>query len=312
MMHILPQPRFARREIVHEWRHLDILDSFLGDDLSVLDNGALVYMRDRSRQPDPVKEARTTAAPTLNPRAVRSRGGGVDDIPTGWYVSLVPAPRAKEKLLDASLSLIRERGFAATTVDELCERAGVTKGAFFHHFESKDALGVAAVEHWSRTTGLLFHSAPYHQTPDALGRIRAYLALRKSLIRGELAQFTCVAGTLVQETYASHPRIRAACAESIFGHAQTLVEDFAAAMKERDVAAAVTPKSLAVHTQCVLQGAFILAKTLADPRIAVESVEHLERYIELLFSPAPKRRPPRAKTRPLRKSQTPSNQRRIP
>jgi TetR/AcrR family transcriptional repressor of nem operon len=224
--------------------------------------------------------------------------------------------RAKEKLLDASLSLFRERGFAGTTVDDLCERAGVTKGAFFHHFETKDALGVAAVEHWSRTTGVLFHSAPYHQTPDALGRIRAYLALRKSLIRGELAQFTCVAGTLVQETYASHPDIRAACADSIFGHAQTLVEDFAAATKERSVAAGVTPESLAAHTQCVLQGAFILAKTRGDPRIALESVEHLERYMELLFSPGPKRRSARAKTRSLRKvhtpSRTPSNERKLP
>ena len=58
--------------------------------------------------------------------------------------AFVSAPSAKEKLLDASLSLIRERGFAATTVDELCTRAGVTKGAFFHHFASKEDLAVAA------------------------------------------------------------------------------------------------------------------------------------------------------------------------
>ena len=202
----------------------------------------------------------------------------------------VPALSAKQKLLDASLSLFRERGFAATTVDDLCHRAGVTKGAFFHHFESKDALGVAAVEHWSRTTGALFHTAPYHQVSDSLGRVRAYLALRKSLIRGELAQYTCVAGTLVQETYVSHPAIRHACADSIFGHAGTLVADFAAAMTERGVEADVTAESLATHTQCVLQGAFVLAKTRDDARVALESIEHLERYIELLFTEKPKRR----------------------
>ena len=55
---------------------------------------------------------------------------GLDDIPTSRYVLSVPAPSAKQKLLDASLSLFRERGFAATTVDDLCHRAGVTKGAF--------------------------------------------------------------------------------------------------------------------------------------------------------------------------------------
>lgn len=194
---------------------------------------------------------------------------------------------AKDKLLDASLSLIRERGFAATTLDDLCGRAGVTKGAFFHHFASKDALGVAAVEHWSRMTGTMFGAAAYHEIPDGLGRVRAYLALRKSLIRGGLAEFSCVAGTLVQETYASHPAIRAACADSIFGHAGTLVEDFAAAMKEHGVGGPSTPESLAAHTQCVLQGAYILAKAAGDARLAVESIEHLERYIELLFNTGP-------------------------
>jgi TetR/AcrR family transcriptional regulator, transcriptional repressor for nem operon len=203
------------------------------------------------------------------------------------------APNAKDKLLDASLSLIREQGFAATTVDDLCARAGVTKGAFFHHFESKDALGVAAVEHWSRTMGAAFRAASYHDAPGGLGRVRAYLALRKSLIRGGLAEFTCVAGTLVQETYGSHPAIRAACADSIFGHAGTLVEDFAAAIAERGIEGDFTAESLAAHTQCVLQGAFILAKARGDARIAVESIEHLERYVALLFNDGPE--PPRAR-----------------
>lgn len=219
---------------------------------------------------------------------------------------------AKEKLLDASLSLIREQGFAATTVDALCGRAGVTKGAFFHHFESKDALGVAAVEHWSRTTGALFRAAPYHEAPDALGRVRAYLALRKSLIRGDLPEFSCMAGMLVQETYASHPTIRAACAASIFGHAGTLVEDFVVAMKECGVASDFTPESLAAHTQCVLQGAFILAKAQGNAQIAIESIEHLERYVELLFTKGSPSRPARGrpKPRPLVKPRTMTSSRR--
>ena len=45
---------------------------------------------------------------------------------------------AKTKLLDASLTAIRAKGYSATTVDNICETAGVTKGAFFHHFRSKE------------------------------------------------------------------------------------------------------------------------------------------------------------------------------
>ena len=57
---------------------------------------------------------------------------------------------ARTKLLDATLRMVRQQGFAATSVDELCKAAGVTKGAFFHHFDSKEALGVAAADYWSR------------------------------------------------------------------------------------------------------------------------------------------------------------------
>ena len=52
---------------------------------------------------------------------------------------------ARHKLLDAALALIRTKGYAATTVDDICTAAAVTKGAFFHHFKSKEALGIAAL-----------------------------------------------------------------------------------------------------------------------------------------------------------------------
>ena len=49
-----------------------------------------------------------------------------------------PAPlNARDKLLEAGVRLVREQGYAATSVEQLCQLAGVTKGAFFHHFASK-------------------------------------------------------------------------------------------------------------------------------------------------------------------------------
>src|SRR5437773_7970686 len=91
---------------------------------------------------------------------------------------------ARQKLIEAALAAIRTKGYAATSVDELCTRAGVTKGAFFHHFDSKKDLAVAAADHWSRTTGEMFAQAPYHQHKDPLKRVLGYLDFRKSLLRG--------------------------------------------------------------------------------------------------------------------------------
>lgn len=180
--------------------------------------------------------------------------------------------------------MIRARGFAATSVDDLCKAAGVTKGAFFHHFASKGALGVAAAEFWAETTTAFFEAAPYHDHDDPLDRLLAYVEFRKSIIDGALAEFTCLVGTMTQEVYGSHPAIRDACAASIFGHAATLEPDIAAAMEARGLVADWTPASLAAHTQAVLQGAFILAKATGDRAVAIESVDHLKRYLVLLFS----------------------------
>ena len=190
---------------------------------------------------------------------------------------------ARNRLLDAALRVIREKGYHATSVDELCAAAGVTKGAFFHHFKSKEDLGVAAAEHWSATTRDLFAAAPYHAPDDPFDRVMGYLDFRAALIRGTAAEFTCLVGTMAQETFLTNPPIRDACFDSIAGHAETLEADLAALIQSCGLAGEITAKSLALHTQVVLQGAFILAKAKDDPSIAGDSIAHLRRYFALLF-----------------------------
>jgi TetR/AcrR family transcriptional repressor of nem operon len=190
---------------------------------------------------------------------------------------------ARSKLLSAAISIIRKKGYAATSVDELCASAGVTKGAFFHHFPSKDSLAVAAANHWSESSHALFAAAPYHQFADPLDRILGYLDFRKAILVGDVADFTCLAGTMLQEAYGTHPDIRDACGETIASHAARLESDIADAMQRYHLRAPWTAESLALHTQAVLQGAFILAKAKGSAAVVAASIDHLRRYIELLF-----------------------------
>lgn len=191
---------------------------------------------------------------------------------------------ARTRLLEAARDVIRAKGYAATSVDDLCAAAGVTKGAFFHHFTSKEALGIAVAEFWAQTTSALFEAAPYHTPEDPLDRVLAYLAFRREIIVGTLPEFTCLVGTLAQEVHASAPDIRDAAGACIFGHARTLEAEIEAAIAARGI----TPDgwsaaSLARHFQAVLQGGFILAKAGNDPDLARESIDHLDLYVRYLF-----------------------------
>ena len=198
-----------------------------------------------------------------------------------------PTPvTARDKLLEAAVKLVRSNGYSATSVDQLCVEAGVTKGAFFHHFPSKEALGVAAAEYWSASTSAFFAAAPYHHHADPIDRVLGYIDFRLALIGGPVEGFSCVAGTMVQEAFRSSAAIRVACEASILGNAGALEADLAAAIARRGVKG-TSAASLARHVQTVIQGSFVLAKTqegemCAD--IAREQLGHLRRYFSMLFN----------------------------
>lgn len=192
---------------------------------------------------------------------------------------------SRDRLLDAALDVIRRQGYSATTVDEICREANLTKGSFFHHFKSKDELALLAVERWNTVTGALFKSAEFQMKDDPLARIHGYLDLRGAILIGEPSEFTCLLGTLVQETYQTHPDIRAACERGLSIHVETLVRDLDLAKAKYAPDAPFSPESLGYLIQTVLQGAFIFAKAKMQAEPVRQALAHLHAYLDLLFHP---------------------------
>lgn len=195
----------------------------------------------------------------------------------------IPIPNSRDKLLDAALHVIRSKGYVATTVDDLCHAAGVTKGSFFHHFKSKEDLALAAVDHWNVMTGGLFASAPFQAPADPRDRVLGYIDFRAEILQGELPDFTCLLGTMVQETFETHPRIRDACNAGIASHAHTVAVDIAAAKAIYAPDANWDPETVALYTQAVIQGAFILAKARGSADIAAQCIEQLRNHVATML-----------------------------
>jgi len=193
---------------------------------------------------------------------------------------------SKRKLLDAALAVIRAQGYAGSSVDDICREAGVTKGSFFHHFKGKDDLAIAATEHWTGMTGNLFESAPYRRVADPRERVLAYIDFRAALIEGDLPDFTCLLGTLLQETFDTHPEIREACNRSMLFHTRTVEADLIEAKRLYAPKAKWDPLDVALFTQAAIQGAFILAKAQHDAAAARRAIAHLHAYVASLLPSA--------------------------
>ena len=196
------------------------------------------------------------------------------------------------RLLADTVDLVRANGYSATRIEDVCAAAGVTKGSFFHHFESKEHLAIEAAGFWTDRAVRLFSQAPFLGQPEALDRLLGYLKFRRQLLEGDIWEWSCYAGTTIQETHETHPAIRDACAASIDTHLlllRGLIDD---SLRQRSVPG-VNSASLAIHIQAVIQGAFVMAKARQDRQAALDSLDHLYRYVEMLFSQSTRKQPPK-------------------
>jgi len=198
---------------------------------------------------------------------------------------------SKLRFLDAALHVIRAKGYSATRIEDICEAASLTKGSFFHHFESKEELALAAAAHFAAMADGLFATAPYQNIADPLDRLLGYVDFRIAILQGSLPEFTCLLGTMVQETYDTHPALRTACDTHISAHAAAVATIIAEAKRRYAPDAPWSAESLALHIQAVIQGAFILAKARQGPRVAAECLQHLRRYLKTQFTPTKEHEP---------------------
>ena len=192
-------------------------------------------------------------------------------------------PRSRDRLLAAAIDVIQQKGYSATRIEDICATAGVTKGSFFHHFATKDDLALAATAAWNEIVEAHFAASSYRALADPRDRLLAYIAKRKAILCGDVWGTTCLLGTLVQDTYLTHPDLGFACAAGIDLHIATLIPDADAAIAKYGRTGDWTGQSLADHIQAVVQGALVLAKADGDFSRALKSFDHLHNYIALVF-----------------------------
>jgi TetR/AcrR family transcriptional repressor of nem operon len=189
----------------------------------------------------------------------------------------------EKKLLDAAQELMLAQGYTATSVEEICDAAGLTKGSFFHYFEDKEDLGKLVVQQYYAGWRALSRAAPFRRKKDPLERVFGAVDFFITMSRAPTWK-GCLLGTFVQELSETHPRICSVCATCLDDLADGLKEDLAAAKVKYAPRARFNAQSLAEHLIAVAQGATILAKAKRDQKVFEEGLVHFKQYLKFLFA----------------------------
>jgi len=198
--------------------------------------------------------------------------------------------RTRESLLDAAQALILAHGFAATTVDALVERAGTTKGAFFHHFESKAELARALVERYAHLDRAHLEQGLARAetlSSDPLQQLLLLIAFYEEEFAAMQEPFPgCLFASYIYEAKLFDEATLGVLRESALFWRRVLrskLEEVAAVHPPRR---AVDMESLADLFYSLSEGAFVMTKTLGDQSMLPRQARHLRTYLELLFAPA--------------------------
>ncbi|HJV08994.1 MAG TPA: TetR/AcrR family transcriptional regulator [Acidimicrobiales bacterium] len=174
------------------------------------------------------------------------------------------------------------KGFPATTVDEVCELAGVTKGSFYHHFSGKDDLGAAALESYFDDVVAAFSTGDWTAVADPVDRLQAFLAHAGEVCTGPVMVYGCLIGTFTLDMAESSPDLRRRLATmfvTLRDVVAGLVAD-AARHRGRQVDAA----TFGDQFLAILEGSIVLAKAHGDPTIPRRGLELLAGHLDLLLA----------------------------
>ncbi len=205
------------------------------------------------------------------------------------------AGKTRERILDSAQALILDHGFAATTVDAVVSRAGITKGAFFHHFPSKSDLALALAERYAsldREHLEEMKAKARASAADPLDQLLALISLYEAEFDALDAPFPgCLFASYIYESKLFDDATHAVLRESILFWRRVMRQLLEQVIEAHPPRIPVHLDSLADLVYGVSEGAFVMTKTLGDRSLLARQTRHLRNYMQLLFGERPATRP---------------------
>ncbi|MFN3659059.1 MAG: TetR/AcrR family transcriptional regulator [Pseudolabrys sp.] len=194
----------------------------------------------------------------------------------------------RERILATAEPLILRQGFAGTSLDDILKATGLTKGAFFHHFDGKDGLARALVERYARNDYALFERFALEAeatSEDPLAQCMDFLKRFEDFIEGLPEPLAgCVFAAYTYESLQFDPSIHAFIGQSLRRWSALYEKKFEAVLARYKPARPVGARELAETIVAIIEGGFILSRNYNDPVIVARLSRQFRQYLELLFA----------------------------
>jgi len=193
----------------------------------------------------------------------------------------------RDKILAESRALVLQNGFSGTSIDHILEKTGLTKGAFFYHFKTKNVLAKALIEDFAREDISYMHEALEKTEPlkgDSLERLLQFVQEFIDMM-ADISEPPpgCLYASYLNETNQFDEEIRQFISSTVLLWRNTLELLLHKVLEERKMKIKVDVAALADLLFVIFEGSYVISKAVNEADITAKQLTHLKNYLQLLF-----------------------------
>jgi AcrR family transcriptional regulator len=188
----------------------------------------------------------------------------------------------REKLLNAAFEEIYRRGFQAASLETILAKAGVTKGALYHHFPDKASLGYAVVDEVVKGLLLERWGVTRPVTGDAVSALQQIIRGRAASVTSREVEFGCPLNNLAQEMSPLDHRFRKGVSATFDLWTDSVAKELERGQAAGTVRSDVQPRKIAAFVVASIEGSFGLAKGAQSTDLLRSNLEVLDTFLESL------------------------------
>ena len=202
----------------------------------------------------------------------------------------VKGQATKTKLMDIAERLILNRGFSAMSIDEVIKEAGITKGGFFYHFDSKNGLVYALMQRYREVEAFIFSDLfkrAEELTSDPLQQMLVFVKLFAEMMADmKVLHPGCVVASITYESQQVNEQVRNITTEIVLDWRNLFREHLKKIDQVYSPNANVSCDDLADMLSTIMEGGIIISRALNDPSVLEKQLLEYRSYLELLYRPS--------------------------
>ncbi len=190
------------------------------------------------------------------------------------------AERTREFIVEKTAPIFNRKGYSGTSMSDLTETTGLTKGAIYGNFENKDEVALAAFD-YNMARMIAQVRAEQSTNPTALGKLRAFISVyRRGLFNPVLSAGCPIVNTGV-EADDTHPQLKGRVQDAVSKWHRSISAIIHQGIRSGEIKEDVDVPSFASLMIAIIEGGITVSKISGDLTYIKQSLDHLDQLINI-------------------------------